>query len=182
MRYVALLRGVNAGGKRRVPRDEFKAVLESLGYQDVTIYLNSGNAVFSADVMPDAAAVRVALEDAFGFEIPTLILSAEQVNAIAAAIPEDWSNDAPQPDKSGNKSDVLYLFAEVNSPEILQQIGYKPDIEVMMYVDGAVITTISRANQTKGSLQKLIGSQLYKYITIRNITTAKNLAELVDAV
>lgn len=43
MRYVALLRGVNAGGQRRVARADIKEVLERLGYSEVTIYINSGN-------------------------------------------------------------------------------------------------------------------------------------------
>ena len=43
MKYIALLRGVNVGGNHRVPKVEFQAVLESLGFRDVVIYLNSGN-------------------------------------------------------------------------------------------------------------------------------------------
>lgn len=56
-RYVALLRGVNVGGKNRVPKAEFRTVLESLGFSDVVIYINSGNAVFSSDTLPDTSAV-----------------------------------------------------------------------------------------------------------------------------
>ena len=178
-RYVALLRGVNAGGNRRVPQAEFRAVLERLGFRDVTIYINSGNAVFTSDTLPEASDVQRALEAHFGFDIPTLVLSGKQVQAIAAAIPPDWTNDSPQPDKSGNKSDVLYLFDDVDSPDIITTLGHKPELETMHYVDGAVLTTITRANQTRGSLQKLVGSKLYSRVTIRNITTARKLAELI---
>lgn len=178
-RYVALLRGVNAGGKRRVPQAEFRAVLEGLGFEDVTIYINSGNAIFTSDRPPVASEVQVALEAHFGFDISTLILSGDRVRSIADAIPPEWSNDSPKPDKSGYKSDVIYLFDGVNSPNIIDQIGYRPDIETILYVDGALLTTVSRANQARGSLQKLIGTKLYQRMTIRNITTAKKLAELV---
>lgn len=178
MKYVALLRGVNAGGHRRVPKVEFQSVLESLGFGNVVVYINSGNAVFTSDHQPKASDIQTALEKHFGFSIPTLVLSGEKVKAIAAAIPPDWSNDALTPDKSGQKSDVIYLFDEINTPDVLRTVGYKSEIETMIYVDGAVLANISRANQSRGSLQKTIGTPLYKQITVRNITTAKKLAEL----
>lgn len=179
MRYVVLLRGVNVGGGHRVPKADFRAVLEALGFYDVTIYINSGNAVFSSDIEPDKKAVRAALEERFGFQIPTLVLPGEKIKAIAAAIPDDWTNDPPKPDKSGQKSDVLYLFDDIDAPDVIEKLGHKPEVEIMKYVGGAVITNITRMNQSKGSLQKLIGSELYNSVTIRNITTAKKLAELV---
>lgn len=180
MKYVVLLRGVNAGGNRRVPKAEFQAVLESLGYKDVVIYINSGNAVFTSDREPKAHEVRAALEAHFGFSIPTLVLSGAKVRAIAAAIPPEWTNDAPSPDKSGLKSDVLYLFDDINAPDVVQRLGHKPEIETMIYVDGAVITSVSRADQSRGSLQRLVSNdkELYAQVTIRNINTAKKLAEL----
>lgn len=178
-RYVALLRGVNVGGKHRVPKAEFQAVLESLGFSDVMIYINSGNAVFSSDTLPSAPAVQAALETHFDFPISTLIIPGEKFARIAAAIPPDWTNDPPKPDKSGQKSDVLFLFDEVNSPDILEKIGHKPEIETMLYVDGAVLANISRTNQSRSSLLKLMGTDLYKQVTVRNITTVKKLAELL---
>lgn len=178
MKYVALLRGINVGGNHRVPKAEFQSVLEGLGFRDVVIYINSGNAVFTSDTEPTAAGVQAALEGHFGFDIPTLVLSGERIRAIADAIPDTWTNDPPKPDKSGQKSDVLYLFDDINAPDIIEKLGHKPEVETMIYVDGAVVTSISRANQAKGSLQKLIGTKLYKDVTIRNITTAKKLAEL----
>ena len=179
MKYAALLRGVNVGGNHRVPKAEFQAVLEGLSFRDVTIYLNSGNAVFTADENVDSSAVQLALESFFGFTIPTLILPGETIQKIAKAIPDDWTNDTPRPDKSGQKTDVLYLFDEINTPNIFDELGYKSDIEKMIYVDGAVIANISRANQSRGSLQKLIGTKLYSKVTIRNVNTARKLAELI---
>lgn len=180
MKYVVLLRGVNVGGGRRVPKVEFQHILESLGFRDVLVYINSGNAVFSADAAPKVSTIQDALEKHFGFTIPTLLLSADTVQKIAAAIPTEWTNDSPNPDKSGQKSDVLYLFDEIDAPDVIEKLGHKPEIEKMLYVEGAVITNVTRKNQSKGSLQKLVSSKLYSQVTIRNITTAKKLAELVN--
>lgn len=179
MRYAVLLRGVNVGGKNRVPKQDFQDALEGLGFYDVTVYLNSGNAVFTSHKPVDTKAVQAALQKHFGFVIPTLVLPEDKVQNIANAIPADWTNDPPRPDKSGQKTDVLYLFDEINSADILDKIGYKPEIEKMIYVDGAVITSVSRANQLKGSLQKLIGTEIYAKMTVRNVNTARKLAELL---
>lgn len=179
MKYVVLLRGVNVGGNNRVPKAEFQRVLEGLGFRDVLVYINSGNAVFTSDHKPSSSDIQAALELRFGFTIPTLLLSGEKIQKIAAAIPPEWTNDTPKPDKSGQKSDVLYLFDEINTPDVIDKLGHKPDIEAMMYVDGAVLANITRLNQSKYSLLKVVGTPLYKQMTVRNITTAKKLAELV---
>ncbi|MCA9338512.1 DUF1697 domain-containing protein [Candidatus Saccharibacteria bacterium] len=180
MKYVALLRGVNVGGKNRVPNHDFKQVLKGLGLRDVTIYINSGNAVFTSDSAVSSSTVQSAMESHFGFAIPTLVVPGDKIQAIAAAIPPSWTNDPPKPDKSGQKSDVLYLFDDINTPDTLATIGHKPEIETMVYIDGAIIVNISRANQSRGTLLKIAGSALYKSMTIRNIKTAKKLAELVS--
>jgi uncharacterized protein (DUF1697 family) len=178
MKYVALLRGVNVGGNHRVPRAEFQAALEGLGFRDVVTYINSGNAVFTSDHDPLTSEVQAAMEKHFGFDIPTLILPGKKMQAIAAAIPQEWTNDTPKPDKSGQKSDVLYLFDDINAPDILEKLGYRPEVETMIYVDGAVLANITRVNQAKYSLLRIIGTPLYRQMTIRNITTAKKLVEL----
>ncbi len=180
MKYVALLRGINVGGNHPVPRAQLQTVFENLGFQEIVIYINSGNVVFASHKKPQVAQVQEALEKHFGFDIPTLILSGNKIKKIAAAIPKDWTNDTPKPDKSGQKSDVLYLFDEANASDVLKKLRYRPEVESMIYVDGAVLANISRAQQSKSSLLRVVGTPLYRLMTIRNIKTAQKLAELVE--
>src|SRR5687768_12912410 len=49
MRYIALLRGINVGGNTKVPMPELKSVFESLGFENVSTYINSGNVAFDAN-------------------------------------------------------------------------------------------------------------------------------------
>ncbi len=172
--YVALLRGVNAGGNRRVEMVRLRELFQQLGFADVKTYINSGNVIFSANSEPDASSIQKEIEREFGFDVPTLILSSDDVIRIAESIPPEWTNDY-----TDRKTDVLYLFNEVNSPEIIAAIGVKPEIETFLYVDGAVACTISRKDAARGSLQKIVGTPLYKQVTVRNATTARKLAELV---
>ena len=179
-KYVILLRGVNVGGKNRLPNMELKRILEELGFKDVATYINSGNAVFSSDETPRADIVRGELEKNFDFPIPVIILPAAKVINIAASIPKNWTNDAPNIDKHGQKSDVLYLFDEIDDLSTLERIAFNREIEQMIYVNGALLLNISRKNQHKSCLLKIVGTPLYRQMTIRNIKTAKKLAELVS--
>lgn len=178
-RYAVLLRGVNIGGRNKLPKVDFHNVLVDLGFDDVFVYINSGNAVFSSDRSPTAALVRQALAKRFGFEVPTLLLHGEQIKAIAGAIPPQWTNDSPRPDKSGFQSNVMYLFDEINTPDVIEKLGYRPEIETLRYVNGAVLQNIARADQSRGSLAKVIGTGLYSQMTVRNVNTARKLAELI---
>lgn len=174
MKYVMLLRGVNVGGQRRVEMARLKQLLASMGFSDVATYINSGNIVFASEKTPQESDIGSAIKDEFGFEVPMLILTAKDITAIAKAIPEDWTSN-----HTNQKSDVLYLFDKVNSPEIIDRIRPRPEFEDVRYVDHAVLSHVARNYQTKSCLLKLMGTDLYKQMTIRNVITARKLAEMV---
>jgi uncharacterized protein (DUF1697 family) len=88
--YVALLRGVNVGKAQRVPMAELRDVLAGLGCTDVATLLNSGNAVFRSmtrSASAYAAAIASALADRFGFDVPVVVKSAQELSAIVAGNP-----------------------------------------------------------------------------------------------
>jgi uncharacterized protein (DUF1697 family) len=88
-KYVALLRGINVGGHRRVPMAELRAVAEALGFEDVQTYVASGNLVFSAegDHQRLEARLEAAIAEAFGFEVDVVVRDAAQWAALAKANP-----------------------------------------------------------------------------------------------
>lgn len=172
-KYVALLRGINAGAQRRVPMAELRQVVESLGGRQVSTYINSGNVIYEHEAGIAQAEFAAALEKRFGFAVDVLILTAQQIIATANAIPPEWQNDYSQ-----HKSDVCYLFPEIDSPEIITKVGYRPDVETLLYTKGALLSNLPRKNQPRSSLARLIGTPLYQQMTVRNITTARKLAEL----
>lgn len=179
MKYVALFRGINVGGNRKVSMSELRQQFEMNGYTNVSTYINSGNVIFESTVQPDAKHLQKVLETYFGFTLDLVVLPAVTVIAIADSIPTDWANDTPSPDKSGQKSDVLYLFEDIDTPDVLNKIPWVSELETMKYVEGAILANISRKNQSKSSLLRIVGTPLYRRMTIRNITTAKKLADLV---
>ena len=175
MKYVALLRGINVGGNRKVPMAELKLVFEQCGFSDVRTYINSGNVIFESLKKLNVSAIQNTLLSAFGFEIPLLILDADHICRIAEAIPEGWQNDTTQ------KSDVAYLFPAVDDATITMKLGCNADIETAVYVEGALLYSVGRKNQHRSSLLRVVGTPLYQQMTIRNLNTARKLAELCYA-
>ena len=62
-RYVALLRGINLGGRNRVAMADLRQLTETLGHTEVATYINSGNVVFTSPDT-DCGALADALEQA----------------------------------------------------------------------------------------------------------------------
>lgn len=88
--HVALLRGVNVGGKNRLAMAELVSILQGAGCRGVRTYIQSGNAVFRAT---EACAVRVpgavagALADRLGLRVPVVMRTAAEIRAVVRGNP-----------------------------------------------------------------------------------------------
>jgi uncharacterized protein (DUF1697 family) len=85
--FAALLRGINVGGRNKIPMADLKEVFASLGHEDVASYVQSGNVVFrsSAAESTIAGELERAVAKAFGLEISVLIRTGPELKAIAKA-------------------------------------------------------------------------------------------------
>ena len=176
MIYVALLRGINVGGNNKVNMKELKTVFEEAGMSAVKTYINSGNIMFAASTHAKGELSDIlegAIHSHFGLAIKVLVYDLGNFQRIAASIPEDWSNDKDM------KSDVWFLWDEVDDQSVLEQLTIKPDIDRVKYVPGAVLSSVDRDKVTKSGLSKIIGTRLYKLVTVRNVNTVRKLLELM---
>jgi len=110
--FVALLRGVNVGKARRVPMSEFRSTLTGLGYTSVATLLNSGNAVFRASSgtpARHAASIAAALAAHLKLDVPVIVKSARELDAIVAECPI----------KAGPSDHARLLVAFVQEPKAL---------------------------------------------------------------
>ena len=177
MVYVALLRGINVGGKNKMEMARLKATFESAGMKDVTTYINSGNVVFTDNRRKPATITRTlekVIEAHFGFAIKVLIRDLPSIKKLLKALPDSWTNDSKM------RCDVLFLWESFDKKEVLNELSWKPEIEDVVYVSGAVIWRIDRPNVNRSRLFKIIGTDLYRGMTIRNCNTVRKLAELME--
>ncbi|MFS0724899.1 DUF1697 domain-containing protein [Paenibacillus sp. 1P07SE] len=176
MVYVALLRGIIVGGNNKIDMKTLKRVFEEAGMEQVVTYINSGNIVFidrqhGREELPPL--LEEAIQAGFGLNIRVLIRSLDEFHALLRELPEDWTNDQEM------KSDVLFLWDEINDAATLEQLVWKPEIEDVRYVAGAILYSVSKEHVTRGSLGKLIGTKIYSQMTIRNVNTTRKIYELM---
>src|SRR5688572_14340509 len=94
-RYVALLRGINVGGKNIIKMTELKACFEAQGLRDVATYIQSGNVLFSAPARgADALCRRVetTLAKTFAYRASVLLRSREELAAIVQRAPRGFGS------------------------------------------------------------------------------------------
>lgn len=90
MKYVALLRGINVGGKNKLPMKELAALFIAAGCKNVETYIQSGNVVFDAPaavVKRLPGAVGEAIQQEFGYQVPLIVRSGTELAKVVAANP-----------------------------------------------------------------------------------------------
>ena len=167
--YVALLRAVNVGGTGKLPMTTLAQMCETIGFEKVTTYIASGNAVFRSDRSEDL--VRSALEDQLhayaGKSVGVIVRTSSK---IADALTRNPFADAP-----GNR--VMVLFADGVLPaDPLDGVTGVKNEEVclgkremfVLYPDGMANTRLRIPSSKHG--------------TARNMNTVAKLAEMTGAV
>lgn len=178
MIYVALLRGINVGGNNKVDMKQLKAVFESVGMSSVTTYINSGNVIFqNYDSSPEQIVPRLekAIEDAFGFRVKVLLRDLANIERVIRELPDSWKNDNTM------KCDVMFLWEEFDDISVLSQLTIRSEIDDVKYVPGAVLWRVDRPNVIRSGMMKIVGTELYRHMTIRNCNTTRKLFELMKA-
>jgi uncharacterized protein (DUF1697 family) len=90
MRYIALLRGVNVGGNKKIAMADLRQLLSSLGYGDVATYINSGNAVFTSprdDPAELAREIESGIARDLGLEVAVLVRTRDELEAVVQGNP-----------------------------------------------------------------------------------------------
>jgi uncharacterized protein (DUF1697 family) len=139
--HVALLRGVNVGGRNRIAMADLRAVVTSLGHTDVSTYIQSGNVVFCTAETDTAALVTVlerAIAQTLGVAPRVVVLAREELSQVVA--------NNPYPDEADHRRLHAAFSGEQISPDQLR-----------------FLETVQQRASDKGSRDKatVIGRTLY---------------------
>ncbi len=107
--YIALLRGINVGGHKKVPMAELREVLTTSELENVQTYIQSGNVIFQSseeNKVKLEAIINKAINAHFGFDVPVLVRSKEEIKAIL--------DDCPFPEE---KKVVSYFIMLSETPK-----------------------------------------------------------------
>jgi uncharacterized protein (DUF1697 family) len=176
MRYVALLRGINVGGKAMIRMTDLKACVEQLGLEEVSTYIASGNVLFGTGRRATASLeseIESAIEGSFGLPVKVIVLDRAAYARIVEAIPRAWIVD------SSLRANVAFVRRGTDAATVVRELEPDPAVETVKTVDGAILWATKRDAVTRSVMRKLIGGRAYQELTVRNLNTTLKLHELL---
>lgn len=178
--HIVLLRGINVGGKNKVPMADLKACLEHLGFSNVSTYIASGNVVLESDKGTEVISTLIekVLPESFVLEdelIRVLVLTREQLRAVVDNKPPGFGE---QPETY--HSDAIFLIG-IDAAQVIPRFSPREGVDTVWPGDGVVYSQRLSAQRTKSRLNKIMAAPEYKLMTIRNWNTTTRLLEIADS-
>ncbi len=175
--YVALLRGINVGGKNLIKMPALKAAFEREGFGDVSTYIQSGNVLFSASESRNAALtdrIEEMLARSFDY-LPTVVVrSKRQMGAIVDGAPKTFGSRPAE-----YRYDVIFLKEPLTARKAIAEVPTNPAVDMAHAGTGVLYFSRLTARATASRLGKIVGSPIYPSLTIRNWNTTTKLLSLM---
>lgn len=175
--YVILLRGVNVGGKSRVPMAELRDALSDHGYENVSTYINSGNVLLSSS--ESASEVKAKVEGLITENFMLVpgsglahVLTVEYLKSVVDLKPEGFGDEPAK-----FHSDAIFLMG-ITAEDVFSAFTPKEGVDTVWMGDAVIYSQRLSAERTKSRLNRVMSSPLYKQMTIRTWSTTLKLVEL----
>jgi len=180
IQYVALLRGINVGGKNIIKMTDLRACIEELDFKHVRTYIQSGNVLFSADESDQArltGQIEDALSTTFNYSSRVVVRSAEEMKEIVTHAPQGFGSDP-----ATYRYDVIFLKEPLTATEAMESITTKEGVDQAFAAEGALYFSRVISKATQSHLTRIISMPVYQSMTIRNWNTTTKLLEMMVAV
>ena len=176
--YLVLLRGINVGGKNKVPMAELRKVLEGLGFENVSTYIASGNVFLDSDLSAAEVATKIeaALPKAFKLDaklIKVAVLSHDDLEAVVAKRPKGFGGEPAK-----YHSDAIFLMG-VDAGEAMAVFSPREGVDMVWPGKGVIYHQRLSAQRTKSRLNRIMSTPIYASATIRSWQTTIALLDLM---
>ena len=177
MKHIALLRGINVGGNRKILMADLRSLFEELGYTNVETYIQSGNVVYDiykSENSPESARrIQDVVLEKFGYEVPVIVVTATDLQIAVDLNPYFQAN----PDDISKYHLTLFSdFPEKEKVDAIAEIDFTPD-EFVITGKQVFIRCERKYHESKltnNFFEKKLGVQA----TTRNWKTVMKLAEM----
>jgi uncharacterized protein (DUF1697 family) len=177
-RYVALLRGINVGGKNLIRMAALKRCFEEHGFEDVATYIQSGNVIFgSGGSNPAELTERIErmLSANFDYEASVVLRSKRQVRAIVERAPLGFGDDPAR-----FRYDVIFLKAPLTARTAMQSVPTREGVDRAHVGSGVLYFSRLTSRATQSKLNRIVSTPLYQSMTIRNWNTTTKLLQVMN--
>lgn len=177
-RYIALLRGINVGGKNKLPMADLKKEFVNLDFSEVVTYLNSGNIIFSTEVDTEltlADQIQEMISTRFDLDIPVDIIAQDELRELLTHAPGWWGTA----DKS-TYDNLIFMLPSLSYEKFYDTVGApKETYEQVENYQNIIFWSFDRANYQKTNWwSKTASSDIRNDITIRTANTVRKIIEL----
>jgi uncharacterized protein (DUF1697 family) len=176
VKYVALLRGINVGGKTLIKMADLRTCAEELGLDAVSTFIASGNLLFESAERSAAkleTKIERAVEKRFELPVKVVVLDRAAYARIVKAIPKTWVGDKEL------RANVAFVRRGTNAKQVVRELEPDPAVEEVKAVNGAILWATKRDSVNRSVMRKLIGGAAYKELTVRNLNTTLRLHDLL---
>lgn len=178
-RYVALLRGINVGGKNLIKMTDLKVCFEALGLKNVSTYIQSGNVVFSTNRSNNAkltGQIEGALSKTFNYKSRVVVRSYKEMQDIVAHAPKGFGSD-----QTKYRYDVIFLKTPLTAAKAMQSVTTKEGVDQAFAGKGVLYFSRLISRATSSYLTRIISMPIYQSMTIRNWNTTTKLLNRMEA-
>jgi uncharacterized protein (DUF1697 family) len=158
---------------------DLRGTFETMGFTEVTTYIQSGNVVFSSRQSSKAKltrAIEEAMSESFGYASRVVLVSARELELVVAQAPPGFGK---QPDRY--RYDVLFVREPVTAEAAFQEVTAKPGVDSAHAGEHALYFRRLTSKAAQSHLSKLIQREVYKSLTVRNWNTTTKLLALASA-
>lgn len=176
--YVALLRGINVGGRNLIRMPALKACFEANGFEDVTTYIQSGNVLFgSAETrgVELASRIEATLGETFGYAATVVIRNRKQMRAVVDRAPQGFGAEPAK-----YRYDVIFLKEPLTARTAIKSVPTNPDVDEAHAGTGVLYFSRLISKATQSRLNRIVSSPIYPSVTIRNWNTMTKLLRMMD--
>ena len=174
--HVALLRGINVGGRNKVAMADLRAAFEAHGFEAVRTYIQSGNVLFEADDPADAREeqIEALLARRYGVPIVVVVRSAAELRAVVDDAPAGFG---ARPDTF--HSDVVFLRAPLTPEEALRVVVCREGVDEVWPGTGVLYFARLSAQRSRSRMSAIVGTPEYQRMTIRSWSTTTKLCSFL---
>lgn len=172
--FVALLRGINVGGNKKVPMADLKKTFEKMGFKNIRTILNTGNVLFDAtsgNIEELASGIAAGLEKAFGLSVPVIVRSFDDIGKVIKA--EPFSKVKITPD---TRLYVTFLPGKPKSRLVVPYASPDGSFEIISLANDTIFSVLDLSRSQTTDAMNILEKEYGRNITTRNWNTVKKIA------
>ncbi|WP_338814806.1 DUF1697 domain-containing protein [Bernardetia sp. Wsw4-3y2] len=181
-KYISILRGINVGGKRKILMSDLKELYQSLGFENVQTYIQSGNVIFNSSLDKNEISIQIekAVFEKYGFEVPVIIRTKEELQNIQSSNPFIESKENRNKEKIINNLHLTFLeeVPTTQNIEKTKEIEAKTD-DKFEIVENNIFIFCEGKYHTSKLTNNFFEKKLKTKATTRNWKTIEKLTELM---